>query len=233
MSDLSKKGRSYLYTQSNILSMSRILLALILLVSLKSFSQDTVRLKHKEYTTVFSKSLRYPVLVEWWVTTEKVTCKSPIPRHDKFIPDPLLESHTDIAEDYVGSGFDRGHMAPAADNQCSGKDAMTESFYFSNMVPQYGQLNRGDWKTLEMNTRELVKQNDSIRIWTGSVGVQKKIGKVSVPVKCWKVLYIKKSNQWLAYIFENSTSKADGIDNNKVKLEDVEKLTGFKFKALK
>jgi DNA/RNA endonuclease G (NUC1) len=84
-----------------------------------------------------------------------------------------------------------------------------------------------------MNTRELVKQNDSIRVWTGSVGVQKKIGKVSVPVKCWKVLYIKKSNQWLAYIFENSTSKADGIDNNKVKLEDVEKLTGFKFKALK
>lgn len=213
--------------------MTRILLALFLLVSLKSFSQDTVRLKHKEYTTVFSKSLKYPVLVEWWVTKKKVSCNNPIPRNDKFIPDPLLESYTDLTQDYVGSGLDRGHMAPAADNQCSGKDAMIECFYFSNMAPQYGQLNRGDWKSLETFTRELASVKDSIKVWTGSVGIQKKIGSVSVPVKCWKVLYIKKTNEWLAYIFDNSTAKADGIINNRVKLEEVEKLTKFKFKQLK
>ena len=203
-------------------------LVLFLNVSLKA--QDTVRLIHKEYISIFSKSLKYPILVEWWVTKNKVVCDKPVPRHDRFVPDPLLAAHTDLANDYIKSGFDRGHMAPAADNQCSGKDAMIESFYFSNIVPQYGQLNRGDWKTLEMYTRELAKTLDSVKVWTGSVGERRKIGTVSVPIKCWKVIYIKKSNEYKAYIFNNDQSKADGIENNKVDISEVEKLTNFKFK---
>jgi endonuclease G len=179
---------------------------------------------------VFSKSLKYPVLVEWWVTKEKVSCLKLIPRQDRFAPDPLLFGHTDLASDYVGSGYDRGHMAPAADNQCSGQDAMIESFYFSNMAPQYGQLNRGDWKTLEMRTRELAKSLDSIKVWTGSIGERRKIGRVSVPEKCWKVIYIKSKKEWKAYIFTNDQSKADGIENNEVDIKEVEKLTNFKFK---
>lgn len=203
-------------------------LVFLFTVSLKA--QDTVRLSHKEYTTVFSKSLKYPILVEWWVTKEKLSCHKPIPRQDKFAPDPLLTADTDLANDYIGSGYDRGHMAPAADNQCSGKDAMIESFYFSNMAPQYGQLNRGDWKTLEMQTRELARSLDSIKVWTGSIGERRKIGRVSVPTKCWKVIYIKKNNEYRAYIFNNDQSKADGIENNKVDISEVEKLTNFKFK---
>jgi endonuclease G len=180
----------------------------------------------------FSVSLKAQdtVLVEWWITKEKLSCLKPIPRQDKFAPDPLLFDYTDLASDYVGSGFDRGHMAPAADNQCSGQDAMIESFYFSNMAPQYGQLNRGDWKTLEMKTRELAKSLDSVKVWTGSLGEIKKIGKVSVPSKCWKVIYIKSKNEWQAYIFNNDQSKADGIENNKVDIKEIEKLTNFKFK---
>jgi endonuclease G len=204
--------------------------ALVLFLSVSLNAQDTVRLSHKEYVTVFSKSLKYPVLVEWWVTKEKLSCHKLIPRQDKFAPDPLLTAHTDLANDYVGSGYDRGHMAPAADNQCSGQDAMIECFYFSNMAPQYGQLNRGDWKTLEMRTRELARSLDSIKVWTGSVGEKRKIGKVSVPEKCWKVIYIKSKKEWQAYIFDNDQSKADGIENNKVDIKEVEKLTNFKFK---
>jgi endonuclease G len=204
--------------------------ALVLFFNVSLKAQDTVRLVHKEYISVFSKSLKYPVLVEWWVTKQKVSCTSPIKRQDKFVPDPLLTAHTDLANDYVGAGFDRGHMAPAADNQCSGQDAMVESFYFSNMTPQYGQLNRGDWKTLEMQTRELAKSLDSIKVWTGSVGERKKIGRVSVPEKCWKVIYVKNKKEWKAYIFNNDQSKADGIENNKVDIKEVEKLTNFKFK---
>ena len=204
--------------------------ALVLFLSVSLKAQDTVRLVHKQYVSVFSKSLKYPVLVEWWVTKEKVSCLKLIPRQDRFAPDPLLFAYTDLASDYVGSGYDRGHMAPAADNQCSGQDAMIESFYFSNMAPQYGQLNRGDWKTLEMRTRELAKSLDSVKVWTGSVGEKRKIGRVSVPEKCWKVIYIKSKKEWQAYIFENDQSKADGIENNKVDIKEVEKLTNFKFK---
>jgi endonuclease G len=203
---------------------------IVLFLSVPLKAQDTVRLVHKEYVTVFSKSLKYPVLVEWWITKEKLSCHKPIPRQDKFAPDPLLIGHTDLTNDYIGSGYDRGHMAPAADNQCSGQDAMIESFYFSNMAPQYGQLNRGDWKTLEMRTRELAKSLDSVKVWTGSVGEKTKIGRVSVPDKCWKVIYIKSKKEWKAYIFNNDQSKADGIENNEVKVKEVEKLTNFKFK---
>jgi endonuclease G len=205
-------------------------IAIVLFLNVSLKAQDTVRLNHKEYTTVFSKSLKYPVLVEWWLTKQKVSCTNPIPRKDQFVPDPLLEAETNIAKDYIGSGFDRGHMAPAADNQCSGPDAMKESFYFSNMTPQYGSLNRGDWKILEMKTREWAKTQDSIKIWTGSVGEAKKVGRLSIPEKCWKVLYIKSSNSWLAYIFQNDQSKPNGIEDNKVTIEEVEKLTNLKFK---
>jgi len=212
--------------------MARLLLStfVVLLLSVSLKAQDTVRLVHKEYVTVFSKSLKYPVLVEWWLTNKKVSCDRPIPRQDNFAPDPLLAAETDLAKDYKGSGLDRGHMAPAADNQCSGNIAMVECFYFSNMTPQYHRLNAGDWKVLEMYTRSLAATEDSIKVWAGSVGSAKKAGTVSVPTKCWKVLYVKKTKEWHAYIFNNDDAKQDGIYNNKVSVAEVEKLTNFKFK---
>lgn len=204
--------------------------AIVLLLSVSLKAQDTVRLIHKEYTSVFSKSLKYPVLVEWWITKQKVTSTNPILRKYKFAPDPFLSAETDLTVDYKGSGFDRGHMAPAADNQYSGHDAMKECFYFSNMTPQYGSLNRGDWKTLEMQTRELAKSLDSVKVWTGSVGEKRKVQRLSIPEKCWKVIYIKKTGEFKAYIFNNDQSKANGIEDNLVKIEEIEKLTNYKFK---
>jgi hypothetical protein len=44
------------------------------------------------------------------------------------------------------------------------------------------------------------------------------------------VVYVKATNEWYAYLFENDQSKPDGINNNKVDLVDIEKLTGLKFK---
>jgi hypothetical protein len=55
-------------------------------------------------------------------------------------------------------------------------------------------------------------------------------GTTAVPTHCWKVIYIKKTNEYMAFLFNNNTDKADGINNNKVDLVDIEKLTGFKFK---
>lgn len=193
-------------------------------------SQDTVRLHHKEFTSVYSKSLKYPVLVEWWVTKAKVTCTNPLPRKDQFAPDPLLPNETNLAKDYVGSGTDRGHMSPAADNQCSGPEAMKECFYFSNMAPQYHSLNAGDWKSLETLTRDLAAKEDSVKVWSGNLGVAKKIGSVSVPTKCWKVIYVKRTKEYMAFIFDNDSSKPDGINNNKVDLADIKAITHFNFK---
>jgi len=205
------------------------LLSILLLVSLSASAQDTVTLVHKAYKTTFSKSKYYPVKVEWWVTKTSLVCSVKTKRGDKFIPDPLLAEHTDLQQSYGGSGFDRGHNFPSADAACD-QAANDESFYFSNMTAQYPALNRGDWKELESMTRDEVLKYDSVHVWCGSIGEVKKIGKVSVPKQCWKVIYTKKTNEWSAFLFDNNQTKADGLKNNEVSVSDITKLTGFKFK---
>lgn len=214
------------------ISMKKIILTLgFILISSLIFSQDTIRIKHTNYTTVFSKTKHYPVLVEWWLTKSMVTCVNPLKRKDNFKPDPKLPKETNLLKDYIGSGTDRGHMMPAADNLCQTQQVQDECFYFSNMSAQYHRLNAGDWKSLETITRQLSKQHDSIKVWCGNVGEIKRIGKVAVPKQCWKVIYIKKTNEWKSYLFNNDTSKPDGILNNEVRIEVIEELTGFKFKS--
>ena len=207
-----------------------LIVTLFCLSSVISYSQDTVRIKHTNYSTVFSKSKKYPLVVEWWVTKNMVTCPTPLKRKDNFKPDPKLFQYTDLSKDYVGSGFDRGHMMPAADNLCQTQQVQDECFYFSNMAAQYHSLNAGDWKSLETFVREEAKKSDSIRVWCGNIGEIKKIGSVSVPKYCWKVIYIKKENIWKSFLFENNTSKPDGFQNNEVEISEIEKMTGLKFK---
>jgi endonuclease G len=211
-----------------------ILIILVILTSLLflglSAQEDTVVIKHTNYTSTFSISKKYPVMVEWWVTKSMVSCPQPLKRKDNFKPDPKLISHTDIAKDYTGSGFDRGHMMPAADNLCQTQLVQDESFYFSNMSAQTPQLNRGDWKSLESFTRNETKIKDSVHVWVGNIGEIKKIGRVSVPKYCWKVIYVKKDDRWSAYLFENNTSKPDGFKNNEVSVGEITKLTGITFR---
>lgn len=212
-----------------ILYLISVILSSLLFVSSTSL-QDVVVLKHTNYTSTFNISKKYPVMVEWWVTKAKVSCPTPLKRKDNFKSDPLLPQHTDIAKDYVGSGYDRGHMMPAADNLCQTQQIQDESFYFSNMAAQTHRLNAGDWKSLETFTRDESKLKDSIHVWAGNVGEVKKIGSVSVPKYCWKVIHIKKENKWVAYLFENNTSAPDGFKNNEVALKDIMSLTGFTFR---
>ncbi len=200
----------------------------LVLLSFANFAQDIVVLKHTNYTTHFSKSKRYPVMVEWTTTKEMVGCPIPLKRKDNFKPDPKLPIETNIAADYVKSGYDRGHVMPAADNLCQTQAVQDECFYFSNMVAQTHRLNAGDWKSLETATRNWALISAKVRVWSGSVGEQKKIGSVSVPTQCWKVVQV--AGKWHAYLFNNDLSPADGFQNNEVPLSEIEKLSGFKFK---
>ncbi|NBO23157.1 DNA/RNA non-specific endonuclease [bacterium] len=191
------------------------LISFLIFVS-PSKCQDTVRLTHTNY--------------EWWLTKAKVECQNRLARKDAFQPDPLLPKETDLADDYKGSGFDRGHMMPAAENQCQTPKVQEECFYFSNMAAQYHSLNAGDWKSVETMERELASANDSLKIWCGNIGVLKKIGNTSAPEQCWKVIYIKKKNEYMAFLFKNDQTKPNGIEDNKVDVKLIEKLTGFKFR---
>ena len=201
----------------------------LLILCVFTFAQDLVVFKHTNYTSTFSKSKKYPVLVEWWLTKAKVSCATPLARVDAFQPDPLDVIETDVKKDYVNSGLDRGHNMPAAENLCQGMDVQIECFYMSNMTPQYHSLNAGDWKSVETLERQLAATEDSVHVWCGSVGEAKKIGRISVPTQCWKVIYIKKSNEWFAFLFDNTKDKPTGVNSHKVDVADITKLTGFKF----
>jgi endonuclease G len=198
-------------------------------IAVTTYSQDTVTITHKSYKTTYSKSKNYPVKVEWWITKAMLNCPTKVKRTDNFGPDPKLPNKTNLQLYYQGSGYDRGHNFPAADGGCDNV-SMSESFYFSNMTAQYPALNRGDWKVLEIMIRDEALKYDSIHVWCGSIGEVKKIGKVSVPSQCWKVTYNKHKKEWDAFLFDNNTSKADGIKNNQVEVKVIEQLTGFKFK---
>jgi endonuclease G len=194
-----------------------------------SNAQDVVVIKHTNYTTHYSKSKMYPVMVEWWLTKSMITCPTPLKRKDNFKPDPKLVNETDIAKDYVGSGTDRGHMMPAAENLCQTPEVQDECFYFSNMSAQYHSLNAGDWKSVETLERQIASEQDSVYIWCGNVGEIKRIGRVAVPKQCWKVIYIKKTKTFKSFLFTNDLSKPDGYENNQVDVKVIEKLTGLKF----
>ena len=206
--------------------MRKLLLLLVLFTS-PLIAQDTVRVVHKNYTTVFSKSLKYPVLVEWWVTKGGLECKTPAKRTDKFLPDPQLKKDSDIDDDYVKTGFDRGHLSPAADARCN-EVHMAESFYFTNMAPQYPGLNRGQWKNLEEWTRILAVENDSVFVQAGCVGVRQQIKRVAVPTHCWKVIRVK--NQVESYVFPNEPERTKSFEMHKVPLDSVKKLTKLKIR---
>jgi endonuclease G len=197
----------------------------LLLIATSLPAQDTVRVKHANYQSVFSRSLRYPILVEWSTTRRELQCSIPARRTDKFLPDPYLQKDSDINNDYIRSGFDRGHISPAGDSRCNQRD-MDESFYYTNMAPQYPGLNRGQWKNLEEWTRILAVENDSLNIMAGCIGEAGRINRVAIPTHCWKVIKVK--NEVHAYVFPNVPQRTATLQQHKVSLDSIRILTKLK-----
>ncbi|MCH9631936.1 MAG: hypothetical protein S4CHLAM6_02580 [Chlamydiae bacterium] len=148
--------------------------------------------------------------------------------------------HQSSNRDYQKSGFDRGHMIPAADQQHS-KESLEKTFLFSNICPQNPTLNRGLWAKLEQQTRDMVKNNSNVEVITGplflsSIEGNKRfvkyqvIGKneVAVPTHFFKL--ICSNNQKIAFIIPNQTidSKAS-LGQFEVPISTLEKCSGIAF----
>jgi DNA/RNA endonuclease G (NUC1) len=186
--------------------MKRFILVAFLITSF-AYAQDTITIYHQRYTTTFDTVLLYPVKVHWIVTSADICdSKSPykVKRTNDFKPDPLLKKYTSLKVDYkLGSKqYDRGHNMDAADNSCN-IDQMHECFYFSNMTPQTKHLNEQTWEKLEEHTRKLAKLYGKVEIWCGSYGNKEKIGRVTVPTYCWKI--IRYNGVVEAYLFPNTS----------------------------
>ena len=113
-----------------------------------------------------------------------------VARTNAFVANQFIQNGP-TPQDYTGTGFDKGHMAPDGDLSWD-QQIEYESFLMTNMVPQQGSLNRGIWKLLETSVRGwAVQQNSSYTIYVGSIYDQtdKKIGNgVIVPHAYYKIV---------------------------------------------
>lgn len=122
--------------------------------------------KHAHYVLSYNEPYEQAEWVAWELLSTELNGHES--RSNSFYPDPLVSTGSASPNDYKGSGFDRGHLAPAADFSFS-EEAMKESFYMSNMSPQNPGLNRGLWKKLEEECRELALKYGSIYQVSGPI----------------------------------------------------------------
>lgn len=153
------------------------------------------------YLSMYDPQAKIPLYVEWTVTPVAVIgCE---PRSNAFASDDsILNSPT--PEDYAGSGYDKGHMSPNADQSWS-QQTEYESFLMTNMAPQAPSFNRGVWKLLETSVRAwAVVNNRPFTVISGSVydTNNKRIGKgVVVPHAYYKIVMDTKTGQVAGWYF--------------------------------
>lgn len=159
--------------------------------------------------------------------------KEKFERKDDFRKDPRVRTGSAELKDYKGSGYDRGHLAPAAAFSYD-EFALSQSFYMSNMSPQAPSFNRGIWKKLEEQIREWAASNGNIYVVTGPILTDelKSIGpnKVSVPEYYYKVvLDIEKPEiKAIAFLMKNEGSQA-ALESFVVPIDRIEQLTNLDF----
>jgi endonuclease G len=187
---------------------------------------------HVGYTVSYNSDWKIPNWVAYELTKEEVGGVTP--RFDVFLPDPEVPSNqTSTSSDYHNSGWDRGHMAPAADMKWS-EQAMKESFYLSNICPQNKNLNAGIWSSLEVQVRELAAQKGKIYVVCGPIVSEQPetIGsnKVAIPDAFFKVLLQNDNDAWyaIAFMFANESGRKP-LSTYAMSVEDIQIITGIDF----
>ena len=155
------------------------------------------------------------------------------PRTNNFMEDDSLpSSERATLADYSRSGYDRGHMAPAADFSRSAKE-MAESFYLSNMVPQFPENNRAPWAHLEGHVRSLTKNTKDLYVVTGPVfgAGGKTIGSnhIAVPVQLFKIALDPSNGKLGAWLLPNAEVPGDGWNAYCTSVQAVEAASGLTF----
>jgi endonuclease G len=175
-------------------------------------------------------------LAEWiaYPLTKQQLQMPNVEREDYFSPDDKIKTGSAVHADYSGSGYTRGHLAPAGD-MAFDDIAMKESFFMSNMAPQIKEFNNGVWKELEENVRDWTYKAETLYIIAGPIlqNSIKKIGKqnkVTVPSAFYKVLldYTGDEKKGIAFVIPNKLS-TERLETYMVSIDSIESLTGLDF----
>ncbi len=184
------------------------------------------------FTLAYNEATEQPAWVAY-VLTDSMVLFGNAARKDHFKADPNIITGSAALEDYKGSGYTRGHLAPAADMKWS-TEAMAESFYLSNMSPQLQNFNGGIWKILEEKVRNWAIDYETVIVVTGPVfkNTTTTIGpnKVAVPDYFYKVVLDVSPPQYKAigFVMEHKKGKKE-LYEYAVSVDSVEKFTGLDF----
>jgi endonuclease G len=180
-----------------------------------SYSQlrDSVRVKTQIYELIYSEKLEEPLWIQYSVKCPSGTASRA--GMDFYTNDSI---HTSDTKDYEHNVYDKGHMAPAADFNCT-KDMLYQTFSYLNCALQDQYLNRGVWRFLEAEERELAKTQNvivtielkfdqtSIKLLTGA----------TVPTGFYKTIYLEKTKQTIKYYFPNIKPTLSKFQDYKIK----------------
>lgn len=187
--------------------------------------------EYEAMTVSFNPALHIPNWVSWELLGSETTGNEE--RQSKFVTDTQV-SGCASTNDYRGSGYDRGHIAPAADMRWCQK-AMQQSFLMTNIAPQLHSLNGGTWKKLEEKCRVWAQADSAIIIIAGPVTadpVDEYIGEtqVAVPSRFFKVVASPWANppRGIGFIMPNGKVKG-GLQATAVTIDEVEAITGHDF----
>jgi endonuclease G, mitochondrial len=186
---------------------------------------------HRYFTLSYVEKFEQAEWVAYELTTEET--EGDAKRKTRFSPDPLVKTSSPKHDDYTNSGYDRGHLAPAADMQFA-EDAMAESFYTSNISPQNPQLNRQTWRLLEEQIGQWAKRDGRLFIVVGPIFAPIKgyisSDSIAVPSAYYKVVldYDAPDVKAIAFLFPNEETEKSYMDFV-VPIDSVERLSGLDF----
>ena len=193
-----------------------------------------VRIYHRAYTVAFQTHWHQPRWVAYQLTRTEVGGGEP---RRKFTPDPAIASMTALDAYYKNSGFDRGHLAPAAD-MAFDNEAMKQSFYFSNVSPQVPSFNRGIWKQLEERVRAWAARYDSLYIATGPLFLREDTayvkGYLPVPTHFYKALLVHCQGRWqaVAFCLPQSATGSESYWLYSLTVDSLQSVSGLDFFSL-
>lgn len=168
---------------------------------------DAQVIDHGSFVVDFNPKTGCPNMVSWAITPDDLGNQKREPsfrfKADKATPKPRVTSAL-----YTRSGFQRGHMCPAADRSAS-REAMRSTFVMSNVCPQTSSLNTGAWKSIENLERKIALATGRCSVHAAPLFFPQDttwIGghRVAVPHAFVKVLFNSKPDRWYGvYILEN------------------------------
>lgn len=184
----------------------------------------TKELCYTSFALMHSGVSRTPLWSAEHLTREGLRRKSK--RSNDFHPEEELkpDERAELA-DYARSGYDRGHMAPAAD--MPDKKSQYECFTLANMVPQNSENNRGIWSAIEASTRRLTTKKGELYVITGPLFIGSEItrigGRVLVPTKLYKAIFDPYSGRGAAYLVTNRPNGGYEV----ISIAQLERLSGL------